>query len=279
MDWLSIAKALPTGHKTRSDCPQCGAGTNTNAAIVNHQIKGYSLFCNACGYNPFVDKGVMTLAELKELKELNDAASRYTDWDCRLPNDFSEVAIPVEGRLWLYSSGLTETIIRRYGIGYSAKLRRVVIPVRDARQNLVWYQARAVHTGQKPKYIQPSRDKGGTLFSTTIDAANSESTVIITEDILSCIKLESAGYIAASILGTKISTGQINRLAKFKRANVWLDGDAAGVKASTAVRRSLSLVTYATSIRTRKDPKKYSRDELRRIIEGTADTDGEGYVP
>lgn len=278
MDWLSIAKNLPTGHKTRADCPQCGRDTNTNAAIVNHQPKGYSLFCNACGYNPFVDKGVMTLAELKQLKELNDAASRYSDWDCRLPADAGKMAIPLEGRLWLYAAGLTESHISRYGICYSESLRRVIIPVRNARQELVWYQARAVHAGQKPKYLQPSRDKGDTLFSTTIHAGSSEQVVIITEDILSTIKCESAGYCAASILGTKISTGQINRLAKFKRVYVWLDGDSAGRKASSVVRKSMSLVTDAVSIRTRKDPKTYSIERITGIIAGRYETDEEGYL-
>ena len=74
MSWLALAQNLPLGRTSRCDCPQCGEGTNTNAAILNHSARGYSLFCHACGYNPFQDKGIQTLDELKRLKELNEQA-------------------------------------------------------------------------------------------------------------------------------------------------------------------------------------------------------------
>lgn len=278
MDWLSIAKQLPTGQKTRTDCPECGAGTNTNAAIVNHQPKVYSLYCNACGHNPHVDKGIMTLSEIKALRELNEAAERYSDWDVRLPADAGKTPIPIEGRLWLYLSGITETQISKYRICYSESLRRVILPVYSDDGELVWYQARAIFAGQKPKYIQPSKDKGSVLFSAQGGNA-SDTTVTVTEDILSAIRVGESNHNCYSILGTKLSTGQLNRLAKFTRVNVWLDGDAAGRRSSTLVRKSLSLVTDAVSIRTRRDPKKYSNREIRAILGGIADTDAEGYVP
>ena len=57
MNWLEIAKNLPLGQTARCDCPQCGVGTNTNAAIVNHNPKYYSVYCNACDCREYESKG------------------------------------------------------------------------------------------------------------------------------------------------------------------------------------------------------------------------------
>ncbi len=258
MTWLEIAKTLPTGHKTRSDCPKCGEGTNTNAAIINHAVRGYSLFCNACGHNPFESKGTQSLADLAELKRLNEEALQPIS-KLELPNDYT-TTIPVEGRLWLYSAGLTESTIRENKIGYSENLRRVVLPVYDSNNRLIWFQGRAILKGQKPKYIQPSRDKGRAIFLKRPDS-HTDSGIILVEDILSAIRV-GKHITTASLLGTKVNSEQACIIKDYIKATTWLDGDKAGRRGAYNIRKTLGLVCEVGNIVTTVDPKRLSDKQI-----------------
>lgn len=264
MNWLDLAKTLPLGHKLRSDCPECGLDTNTNAAIINHNLQGYSLYCNACGYNPFSPKGKQTLAELAELRKLNEEAQRHAQSrTIELPEDttYNLSDFSNEGRHWLFKAGITPRIINKYSIGYSKKLRRVILPVYG--NGLIWFQNRAVFEGQKPKYLQPNIAKNA-IFN--VGLINRNSTVIIVEDILSAIRVTEAGYVAVSILGTKLSDWQIHRITNAKRVITWLDGDRAGRKGAASIRKTLSMLMEVGNIVTEKDPKCYSDQQIRKII-------------
>ncbi len=265
-NWLEIAKQLPLGHKTRTDCPKCGEGTNTNAMMVSHSLKSYNGFCFACDHKPFEMKGKQTLEELKELKRINNESLQRTDAKrIELPDDFTR-DIPLEGRLWLYSNGITNRLSRQYNIGYSERLRRVVLPVYDSKGTLIWFQCRALLTGQKPKYLQPSGDKSSMVFqSKQTSTTPTTSEVVIVEDIMSAIRVGEV-YNTVSLLGTKADTAQINFLSKFDKVITWLDSDKAGKRGSAAIRQSLSILTETRDIRTRSDPKQYSRNQIEEIL-------------
>lgn len=272
MNWLSLAKNLPLGRTSRCDCPSCGEGTNTNAAIINHTTRGYSLFCHACGHNPFENKGVQTLDELKRIKELNDDAARFTDTDVRLPKDFT-TAIPLEGRLWLYGGGITPTVWERYNFGFSEHLQRVIIPVYQSGE-LVWYQARAVQKGQTPKYLNPTARKDGELFSSDGESSLAGKTVIVCEDILSAIRVGKVAKdhcnssTGTSILGTKLCTRSIMRLGAAERVIGWFDNDNAGHKAARELYKSVGILTDVAIIRSERDPKRYSDETILQYLKG-----------
>lgn len=263
MNWLTTAQELPVGQKTRSDCPECGSGTNTNAAIVNHTVKGYSLYCNACGFNPFHSKGQQTLEQLTRIRELNAAAEQNAFQNIELPHDFTE-EIPIAGRLWLYNAGITETVWRKYGIGYSPSTVRVVLPVYDEQGNLIWIQQRAILEGQKPKYLQPSRDRNTIMFHATPPESDLRRAIIV-EDILSAIRVGSHCP-TYSLLGTKITTAQAAKLSKYSRVTTWLDGDKAGRRGAFNIRKSLGLLTNVDNIVTDKDPKLLSKQEIEEML-------------
>lgn len=265
MNWLDLAKTLPLGHKLRSDCPECGLDTNTNAAIINHNLQGYSLYCNACSYNPFSHKGKQTLAELAELRKLNEEAQRHAQSrTISLPEDTSyDISdFSREGRTWLWKAGITPKLISKYSIGYSKVQRRVVLPV--YQQGLKWYQNRAVYEGQKPKYLQPNVSKNVVFNGDTV---RSGYRVIIVEDILSAIRVfEASGISTVSILGTKLSDYQTSLLSEASMVITWLDGDRAGRKGAASIRKTLSMLMEVGNIVTEKDPKCYSDQQIRKII-------------
>lgn len=265
MNWLNLAKTLPLGHKVRSDCPECGLDTNTNAAIINHNLQGYSLYCNACGHNPFIGKGKQTLQELAELRKLNEEAQQHAQSKkISLPTDttYDLSDFSREGRAWLWKAGITPKLISKYSIGYSEVQRRVVLPV--YQQGLKWFQNRAVYEGQKPKYLQPNIAKNVIFNGETIRSGNR---VIIVEDILSAIRVyEASGIPTVSILGTKLSDYQTSILSRASMVVTWLDGDRAGRKGATGIRKTLSMLMEVGNIVTEKDPKCYSDQQIRKII-------------
>lgn len=270
MTWLEIAKNLPVGQTTRHDCPQCGLGTGTNAAIVNHNLKYYSVHCYACDCNLYESKGVMTLEERQRIKELdNDALQQSQNRTITLPTDttYNPTEFSREARKWLFAGGLTPSVWKRYRIGYSPRLERVVLPIYDDNDNLVWYQLRAILKGQKPKYIQPSADKSRIIYTAGIQERSSRT--IIVEDIMSAIRVGEAGrgkWTATSFLGTKISTGQATITCKYDRCTIWLDNDRAGREGAKSIKRSLSMLCEVDQVRSELDPKMYSNKQIQELL-------------
>jgi len=258
--WLETAQELPLGHKTRIKCEDCG--TSDKSLIVNHSHKAYNAYCFRCGDNPFEMKGELSLAELSKIKELNEDAIKQR-LPLSLPEDYT-TEIPLEGRLWLYSGGISESTWREYGIGYSASLRRVILPVFSNTGNLIWYQCRAVVKGQSPKYIQPSECRDTILFQSNSYGKAAERVVIV-EDILSAIRVGRTNR-CCSLLGTKITTAQTNYLSRYTSVTTWLDSDKAGVTGAYNVRKALQLLTSVKNIVTEKDPKCYSDKEIKAIL-------------
>ncbi len=262
MAWIDVAENLPVGHNDRVDCPDCGVDTNTRAAVVNHTIQYFSVYCYACGFNDFKGKGEQTLAEIARIKKLNEDALHKT-FKVELPHDFT-TDIPLHGRLWLYSGGLTETVWKSYGVGYSEVLDRVILPVYDTAKELQWFQGRALHAGQTPKYLQPSAPRDRILFKS--HSYRVDDDVVIVEDILSAIRVGEVRP-AISLLGTKITTGQLETLTEHTRVCTWLDSDSAGRNGSYAIRKAVGLLTETRNIVTDSDPKCLSRQQIQLEIE------------
>jgi hypothetical protein len=263
--WLEIAKQLPVGHKTRVDCPECGEGTQTKAMMVSHSLKAYSGYCFACGANPFETKGKQTLEQLAEIKRLNNELLATEEGPLRLPKDATN-NIPLEGRLWLYSNGITDRLRKQYNIMYSERLRRVILPVYDSKGTLIWFQCRALLEGQKPKYLQPSRDKASVVFESTSETTKrSTGSVVLVEDIMSAIRVGEV-IKTFSLLGTRASIYQINSLSAYDTVSVWYDSDKAGKRGAATIRKTIGMLTDTKNICVEHDPKAYSKQQIENIL-------------
>lgn len=255
--WLTIAQTLPTSQNTRSDC-ECGSG---KTLIINHNPKYYSAHCFRCSFTGYHDKGTQTLDQLAELRRLNEEAQNDPPSKVELPDDFT-TDIAREGRIWLYEGGIGPTAWKKYRIGYSPKMHRVVLPVYSEEGELVWVQNRALMKGQKPKYLQPSRERSAVTFNAHPDTPDDMSLVVVVEDILSAIRV---GKFAPthSMLGTKITDGQTNILNKYRKVITWMDNDAAGKSGSRNIRRSVGLMSETANILTETDPKTMSDQRIQ----------------
>lgn len=250
MDWLERAKRLPLGRKQRiaHDC------SLDKSMVVSHGEQGYSAYCFRCGPVGFHAHGYRTLEELNRVQELNKLALEPQSPE--LPDDYTDV-VPPQHLLWLARAGISAGRAKRFGIGWSARLGRVVLPVYDRSGSLVYWQARAVSPGQTPKYINPPADKNLLCYWVDDRADRTRDTgVCVTEDILSAIRV-GRHMRAASILGTKLSASQEAQITRATRARVfvWLDPDQAGRDGSSVLRRKMGMVIDTTIIESDADPK------------------------
>lgn len=258
--WLEIAENLPVGHKARAKCDQdCGQGDTLS---ITHDTKRFWCSCFRCGHSDQHDKGQQTLGELKRIRDLNEQAASL-ELTLELPHDFTN-DIPSFGRMWLFKAGITESVYREYNIGYSKSLDRVVLPVYNTEGTLEWYQCRALHTGQSPKYLQPARDRSTVLFHGRKGTKDLQRAVIV-EDILSAIRVGKHAD-SYSLLGTKITTEQAAFLSTYPRVTTWLDPDKAGKVGAYKIRRVLGLVTDVDNVVTSTDPKDLSDKEIRKQL-------------
>jgi len=254
-DWLDIAKELKRGDGVYIDC-DCGKG---KTLAINHRSKGYSTFCFRCDRKDWHPKGRMSIAEITAMNKLNEEAKSFTS-KIVLPKDFS-LEIPLEGRLWLYTASISESLIKKYNMGYSERLKRVIIPVYRYNK-LVWFIGRAVHKLQEPKYLAPSENKDDVLFY----SGRIGKVAVVTEDILSAIRVGTTTP-TISLLGTKLSTEQLGALMD-TRIILWLDSDKAGRAAAKKMERELCMVTEVCKVVTKKDPKMLTNEEIKNTLRG-----------
>ncbi len=265
MGWRDTAKKLAIGGKAYTDHEGC---TTSLKMWIYRNAEGVGCFCNKCGYKSFHSTG---LRNLQEVLSKHGEETELVVKDVTLPDDFTVNVeeFSQEALLWLYKADVRNSLIQAYGIGYSKELNRVIIPVYDEENKLIMWQGRGL-TNKQTKYLNTkSTKKQNDFFKSWVkhgeSSSNSYSSVVVVEDALSVIKVGQVTQ-AVGVLGTSLSQKQVNYLSKFDLVIFWLDGDRAGVNASTKMVKKLSMVTNTHRIFTKKDPKKLSYAEIEEII-------------
>lgn len=259
MGWLEVAKKLPINGKHR----MVHGCASDKSMIVSHSAKGYTAFCFRCGTVGFEGHGFRTLAELEEIKRVNEAARRCaTSTELRLPpksRDFDRAGI-----LWLAKAGISETRARLLGIYWSEEIKRVVIPVYNKAGKLTFWQARRVFDDKTCKYLSPAINRDEVLYWCIPEEATTER-IVVTEDIASAIRV-GKHVPAASLLGTKVSSQQIDQLTQYGEVTIWLDPDDAGREGAYKLRKACSLFSQVSNVVSRVDPKNLSDEEIRQHL-------------
>jgi len=255
--WEAVAKALPYG--ASSKVTHCGSSP---AARCYNKPDGISMHCFRCGSSVFIPHGPRSAAELlaarqatqalKEARSIPDRAIPLTHADC-----------PSEARLWPLKTGLApEEASGTYGMRYDPKTRRVLIPFDGG------FLARALFN-ERPKYI---RAGSNAVEDFSLVSTKSPGLAVITEDILSTIKVFRAGFSAMALLGTHITATTAAKIGVYKTVVSWTDGDAAGDAAFVKLRKRLGLYdTALLRVRTEKDPKNLHIAEIQQHIKECLD--------
>lgn len=245
MMWQKLAKTLPSGRAQRIDCPNCGC--KRTALVTNMGHEGIRAYCfrNSCDLSEWEPEPGLTLAERQaQLAASQEAAQE----PLKLPRDYT-TAIPTRGAVWHLRGGVSCSTAEAYGFGWSEKMQRVIIPIwtsYDAswHKELAYWQGRAIDRKTQPKYLNPfGVDRHGILFG-----FRKTKHVVLTEDILSAIRINSASRddLAAgmAVLGTRIAEGMVGRILATgaERVSIWMDPDGAGHNMRRDLSRKLALV-------------------------------------
>lgn len=261
--WLAAAKALPVGGHKKVQC-QCSP-KRAPSLMLNHRDDGYSAWCFRCEKEGggWVAKRLTIrerLALLRRHREADEAAQGSTFMGGT--DDLSQW--PDAAVTWLLKAGISmRTAVSDIGIRWNVETGRLVIPVYNGGDRMVWYNARAFD--RDPKYLSPRRDKGRTLAE-----YGSGDVLVITEDILSAWKVaeHDERVTAVSILGTKLKDATINALLdKGMDAVTWLDPDEAGQTNARKIRKRLrAMGLNVGNVISAADPKNVDGDTIRSLI-------------
>lgn len=249
--WLDIAKNLPAGQKIRVQC--CAAD---RSAIVSHNERGYSRFCFRCKANDFVPHGIRRISDIVRHKnELEFLQQKKV----MLPSDYT-LDVPVDAMGWYLKYGISPELARKYEIGYTEKLDRVVLPVKRNGE-LLAVQMRALRDNQRPKYLNP---EGPKVEAAVFMSDEPTGITVVVEDILSAIKVGRVAH-ATSILGTTMTDQRAWTIAQNNHtAIIWMDNDMAGKKGKARAVNQLSMQGVRVyEVRTEDDPKTYNLDEIK----------------
>lgn len=260
--WLRVAKGLKLGQTRRVTC--CG---NDNSMIVSVSERGWSAYCFRCTETLYERRPDQNLAtQLRMQNERTYLASTVNSRSVSLPTDFT-LDIPMGKSLWLLKAGVHMALARKYSVGYSAMLDRIVLPV-YWHGTLVAIQARSLNSSVRPKYLNTSGVPIRTVLYNSIRMQKARRGVIV-EDILSCIRIGEVTP-ATSILGTTMTDERCLALSRqYEHVDIWMDPDTAGAKGLAAARKQLAFQgVTSTQIHTTKDPKFYSNREIREILHG-----------
>jgi Toprim-like len=266
--WLATAKTLKAGRRIRIEC--CALD---KSLMVSNEERGYRAYCFRCGPRGFVAHGDFSIDQLRRRR---DEFALLQEAHVRLPYDFT-TEIPANEAVWLYRAGISTALAKHYRFGFSASLKRVVLPVyRDS--TLVGFTARST-INAKPKYIERMSSPSSAVFfadpATALPAEDdwceaSGPDLVITEDILSAVRVGRIARRCVALLGTSANEHQLEITEGCETIALWLDPDRAGKKAAFKLGRTLSLQGYKTvTIRTGQDPKFYSNREIRRLLLST----------
>jgi hypothetical protein len=285
VDWLSQAKALPYGQKTKIKC--CASD---RSCIISHDAKGYRAWCFRCDPQTpirFVPHGLRSISELSKIA--SQASTLMRSSEVRMPSDATPKLSSL-GMGWLLRGGLSLDLSRKYGIMESPSLGRIALPIQSMSGKLSAVLLRSLSKDIKPKYLLKSENTHeATVFhsrrDTILPSAYAAGTttafdLVLTEDVLSAIRT-GRHCASAALLGTAFDSGRMaavlhprapsvewyrDETAKL-RLGVWLDPDKAGRAATRNLLAALRLQGHhVVDIRTERDPKYYSDNEIRSIL-------------
>jgi DNA primase len=176
---------------------------------------------------------------------------------------------------YLALRGIDRATAAQFGVGFYAgpglMSGRLVIPIRNARGEVVAYAGRATDVG-RPKYKVPTGfQKALELFNLHRAAATDSKTVIVVEGYFDCMRVHQTGLPwVIALMGCSLSVQQEAALSsRFERVVLMLDGDAAGCAASRSIAARLSgrCTVALIHVPNGTQPDQLSRTAIRQLLE------------
>ena len=234
-------------------CPNCRSKDNLG-------IWDDHAYCFGCGYQERWDKG-LNLERMKynKNKDINPNV-------ISLPLDYN-TDLPDIAWAWLNNYGLTIDEVYNYKLGWSESNQRLIFPVYGQDEELLFWQGR--YLGKDPnqrRKINKHITRGKSSDILHILGKPDLDTVVCCEDMISAIKIARICP-AWCLFGSVLSTEALTRASRlYQNLGIYLDRDKAIYALRAHLRASLYFRSCFTII-TEKDPKWYSTEQIREILQ------------
>ena len=176
--------------------------------------------------------------------------------------------MPVTAVALLMSAGITEEMCSKYGLFYDDRSQRLVYTYRDRDGTILSQQLRSLHPLIQPKYY--SIDRYGAEFSSGV--LGEGPLLVITEDLLSAIRVAEAGGRALPLRGVYAHTEQLHDEVQKNEVDtvlVWLDNDNDNVRErANQIVEAIEMfeVKPVYIYLTEEEPKHIEHNELQEIL-------------
>lgn len=271
-DFVPAGMKLLLGQQQRINHLNCPAGADSRQRLYIKRQGGKLLaYCHNCGGWGVRGINRRDVKAIDELLVEHESAQRNGHGELVLPEDkqMDPDTWPGEAANWVYKYGITRDEIIDHELCYSSAWNRVILPVYE-NGKLVFWQGRAVNEWQDPKYIS-AKSHAKAMFFAHANLASGRNKCIITEDILSAIKV-SRWCDSIALLGTSPDfDGLRDRLENYKRVGIFLDPDHAGHTKSIELEKRLDLVFRGRVSRIYShvyQPKEMDNSALAAIVDG-----------
>lgn len=142
--------------------------------------------------------------------------------------------------------------------------QRVIFPIHDQDQEIVYYVARDVTGFSSRKYLNAPWGKNGLVYPV---GKFPTDTVVVVEGVFDAYATDRAGWHSAALLGKRINTGQSRMLATLaRRALVLLDADAYASALEASYHLNFYMPTRRVELPRGKDPDSFARNDLRALL-------------
>lgn len=248
--WLEQAQRsnMQLGQRRRFG-HDCGPG---KVVLVSREYDGLHAHCFRCDDTTVHQMQTSMTAVSAALRA---RAEELFSARVALPSDFT-LDIPEQHAVWLYKASILKEQARRYGIGWSKELGRIILPVYTPAKELAFIQARAVDfPKQQPKYLNNAGAAAKRALFLADENPVRRDVLVFTEDILSAIRVGRFCE-AGAICGVRVNDYVLSILSRYKTIILWLDPDTAGV---SGMRKAAKLIElYHDDVRrilSQRDPK------------------------
>lgn len=252
-----LAGELGEGETT--NVHHCKHGRNNDRCYVTNKGDCYLFYCHHCGATGRL--GTKLAAYKKKTSKRETALPKTFLMPASAEANVSKW--PIEARMWPQRASLTTKQIEEVGMVWDERTGRVCLPV-SFEGMYRGYVARLIK-GDGPKYLARRNDINKFIYA---KHCNNSGSVVLVEDILSCIKLYYCGYNAVALQGTAIDDSLLNYVtSNYNDFIIWLDNDNAQVKMNQIkLQKKLSLFGNTKMIKTDKDPKEHSKEEIEKCL-------------
>lgn len=252
-------ESYPLSHERCPECAKQGKDRSSDNLILYSD--GHK-WCFSCGYYEAAGgvKGFKMNSDAVHQEEITHKVT--------LPSD-SCTNYPERTLDWIRKYDLNKTDLLNNNVLWSDNQQRLIFPV-YGDNHLIAYQGRYFGKGNSALTKIPKWLGKGNLKD-TFHILGKGHTLVLTEDIVSAIKVSKCGFMSMPLFGCVVGTKRFKRLYSLYKdtvdMKVWLDPDK---RAEGVIEAKLGRMCglHCGVVISDKDPKEHSYDEIRTILKG-----------